>query len=209
MTAAKPGEQVIDVCAGAGGKTLVLAALMKNRGQIYASDLDKRRLAPIHARIERAGVHNVQVKTPKANENPCADLVGHADLVLVDAPCTGIGTWRRNPDSKWRVRPGSLALRLKEQTAALDRAGDLVKLGGRLAYVTCSLLAEENDDQVRAFLERRPQFAPVPPDQAVQVLGERAAAFRDAVLLSELGLLMTPRRTDTDGFYVSLLKRQA
>ena len=209
MTAAQPGEQVIDLCAGAGGKTLVLAALMKNRGQIYASDLDKRRLAPIHARIERAGAHNVQVKTPKANENPLADLVDHADLVLVDAPCTGIGTWRRNPDAKWRVRPGSLALRSKEQTSALDRAGDLVKPGGRLVYVTCSLLAEENDDQVHAFLERRPQFAPIPPEQAVQVLGERAAAFRNAVLPSELGLLMTARRTDTDGFFVSVLKRQA
>jgi 16S rRNA (cytosine967-C5)-methyltransferase len=209
MTGAKPGEQVIDLCAGAGGKTLVLAALMKNRGQIYAGDLDKRRLAPIHARIERAGVHNVQVRTPKASENPFTDLVGHADLVLVDAPCTGIGTWRRNPDAKWRVRPGSLAQRMREQIAALDRGGDLVKPGGRLAYVTCSLLAEENDDQVRAFVERRPQFAPVPPDHIVQVLGERAVAFRNAVLLSELGLLMSPRRTDTDGFYVSLLKRQA
>jgi 16S rRNA (cytosine967-C5)-methyltransferase len=98
---------------------------------------------------------------------------------------------------------------MREQIAALDRGGDLVKPGGRLAYVTCSLLAEENDDQVRAFIERRPQFTPVPPGHVVEVLGERAAGFRDAVLRSELGLLTSPRRTDTDGFYVSLLKRQA
>jgi 16S rRNA (cytosine967-C5)-methyltransferase len=208
LAAAKPGEQVIDLCAGAGGKTLVLAAVMKNRGQIYATDLDKRRLAPIHARIERAGAHDVQVRTPKAKENLLTDLENRADLVLIDAPCTGIGTWRRNPDAKWRVRPGALALRLREQTEVLDRAAALVKPGGRIAYVTCSLLAEENGDQVRAFIERRPQFALIPPGQVVDVLGERAFVFHHAVLVSQEGLLMTPRRTDTDGFYVSLLVKQ-
>jgi 16S rRNA (cytosine967-C5)-methyltransferase len=198
-------EQVVDLCAGAGGKTLALAAAMENHGQIYATDSDKRRLAPIHARLERAGARNVQVRTPRGGADVLSDLVGRADLVLIDAPCTGIGAWRRNPDAKWRVRPGSLATRRNEQEAALDRAAALVKPGGRIAYVTCSVLAEENDDQVTAFLGRHPAFAPVPPSQVCEALGDRAFLFRRAVLMSEAGLLMTPARTDTDGFFVSVL----
>ncbi len=209
LSGAKPGNQVIDLCAGAGGKTLALAAMMENRGQIYATDLDKRRLAPIHARLERAGVHNVQVRTPRAKENLLADLEGRADLVFIDAPCTGIGTWRRNPDAKWRVRPGALDLRLDEQTEALDRAALLVKPGGRIAYVTCSLLAQENGDQVRAFLTRHHDFSLLPPADLADTLGERAFLFRRAAMISEEGLLMTPRRTDTDGFYVSMLTRRS
>jgi 16S rRNA (cytosine967-C5)-methyltransferase len=205
IAGAKPGEHVVDLCAGAGGKTLALAAAMQNRGQLYATDTDKRRLAPIHDRLARSGARNVQVRTPKSVGNELADLEGRADLVLIDAPCTGIGTWRRNPDAKWRVRPGSLEVRRKEQTEVLDRAVQLVKPGGRIAYVTCSLLAEENDDQVRAFVARHEGFAIVPPAEAANALGERAYLFRRAVLMSEEGLLMTPRRTDTDGFYVSVL----
>ena len=122
LSGAKPGEQVIDLCAGAGGKTLALAAVMENHGQIYATDTDKRRLAPIHERLERAGARNVQVITPRGDKDMLADLEGRADLVLIDAPCTGTGAWRRNPDAKWRVRPGALAERLKDQAEALDRA---------------------------------------------------------------------------------------
>jgi 16S rRNA (cytosine967-C5)-methyltransferase len=151
----------------------------------------------------------VQVRTPKSVGNELADLAGRADLVLIDAPCTGIGTWRRNPDAKWRMRPGALAVRLKEQIEVLDRAVPLVKLGGRIAYVTCSLLAEENGDQVRALLARNADFTLVPPAEVADALGERAYFFRRAVLMSEEGLLMTPRRTDTDGFYVSLLVRRS
>jgi len=209
LTAARPGEQVIDVCAGAGGKTLALAAMMEDRGQVYATDLDKRRLAPIHARLGRAGVHNVQVRTPRAQENLLADLEGRADLVLIDAPCTGIGTWRRNPDAKWRVRPGALEVRLEQQAELLDRAANLVKVGGRIAYVTCSILAEENGDQVRAFLGRHADFSPVPSPKVADSLGERALVFRQAALMLEEGLLMTPHRTDTDGFYVAVLRRSA
>jgi 16S rRNA (cytosine967-C5)-methyltransferase len=110
-------------------------------------------------------------------------------------------------DAKWRVRPGSLATRLKEQEAALDRAAALVKPGGRIAYVTCSVLAEENDDQVRAFLGRHPMFALVSPAQVTEPLGERAYLFRRAVLTSDAGLLMTPLRTETDGFFVSVLRK--
>jgi 16S rRNA (cytosine967-C5)-methyltransferase len=208
LSGAKPGEQVIDLCAGAGGKTLALAALMKKKGQIYATDLDKRRLAPIHKRLERAGARNVQVHTPTGKEDLLADRHGTADLVLIDAPCTGTGTWRRNPDAKWRVRPGALEVRNQEQAAALDRAAPLVKPGGRIAYVTCSLLAEENGDQVRAFLARHPGFAIATPAELLAPLGERALIFRQAVLMTDEGLQMTPRRTDTDGFFVSLMVRR-
>jgi 16S rRNA (cytosine967-C5)-methyltransferase len=208
LSAAKPGQQVIDMCAGAGGKTLALAAMMENRGQLYATDSDKRRLAPIHERLERAGAHNVQVRTPRAQENLLADLQNRADLVLIDAPCTGIGTWRRNPDAKWRVRPGALELRLEEQVEVLDRAAALVKPGGRIAYITCSLLAEENGDQARAFLGRHGDFALVPPTEVTSALEERAHVFRRVALMSEEGVLMTPRRTDTDGFYVAVLIRR-
>ena len=209
LAGAKPGEQVLDLCAGAGGKTLALAAAMDNKGQLYATDDDKRRLAPIHERLARSGARNVQVRTPKSVGTQIDDLQGRMDLVLIDAPCTGTGSWRRNPDAKWRVRPGALEQRGKEQAAILDRAAPLVKPGGRIAYVTCSVLAEENGDQVRDFLARHPEFAVAPPGEVAGALGERAFFFRRAVLMTEEGLLMTPRRTDTDGFFVALLVRQA
>jgi 16S rRNA (cytosine967-C5)-methyltransferase len=131
------------------------------------------------------------------------------DLVLIDAPCTGIGAWRRNPDAKWRVRPGALEQRQKTQAETLDRAAALLRVGGRIAYVTCSVLAEENGDQVRDFLVRHPEFALTPPTEVAAALGERAFLFRRAVLLTEEGLLMTPRRTDTDGFFVAGLTRRS
>ena len=204
---AKPGEQVVDLCAGGGGKTLALAAAMQNKGQLYAHDDDKRRLAPIHARLERAGVRNAQVRTPKSHGDVLSDLDGQCDLVLIDAPCTGIGTWRRNPDAKWRVRPGALEVRMKEQAEVLDRGAALVKPGGRIAYITCSVLDEENGGQVRAFVGRRPEFAIEKPTAVTNLLGERAYLFQRAARLTGEGILMTPRRTDTDGFFVSILKR--
>ena len=206
---AKPGEQVVDLCAGAGGKTLALAAAMENRGQIYATDLDKRRLAPIHARLARADVRNVQVRTPLGKGGDVvADLAGRTDLVIIDAPCTGTGAWRRNPDAKWRIRPGALAERIKEQEAVLERAAALVKPGGRITYITCSVLTEENNDRVKAFLARHAELSVEKPADSIKVLGERAYLFARAVLISDEGLLMTPRRTDTDGFFVSVLRRQ-
>jgi len=209
LTGATGGEQVIDLCAGAGGKTLALAAMMENKGQIFATDTDKRRLAPIHERLERAGAHNVQVRTPRGAQNALEGLEGRADLVLIDAPCTGTGAWRRNPDAKWRVRPGALAERLKDQAETFDRAAPLVKPGGRIAYVTCSMLEEENGAQVRNFLGRHDGFSIEPPAEVTNALGERAFLFRRAVLMSDEGLLMTPRRTGTDGFFVSVLRRSA
>jgi 16S rRNA (cytosine967-C5)-methyltransferase len=209
LAGAESGQQVIDLCAGAGGKTLALAAAMENRGQIYATDADKRRLAAIHDRLARAGARNVQVRTPKSIGNELADLASRADLVLIDAPCTGIGTWRRNPDAKWRIRPGALAERIKQQDAVLESATTLVKPGGRIAYVTCSVLAEENGDRVRAFIGRHGDFSVEKPGEVITGLGERAYLFGRAALISDEGLLMTPRRTETDGFFVSTLRRAA
>jgi 16S rRNA (cytosine967-C5)-methyltransferase len=206
FAAAKPGEQVVDLCGGAGGKTLALAAMMENKGQIYATDDDKRRLAPIHERLARSAARNVQVRTPKSVGDTIGDLAGRIDLVLIDAPCTGTGAWRRNPDAKWRMRPGALEQRAKEQAEILDRAVPLLKAGGRIAYVTCSVLDEENGAQVRAFLARHPGFSLQPPSEVANALGERAFMFAKAALLSGEGLLMTPRRTDTDGFFVAVLK---
>ncbi|HEY5378385.1 MAG TPA: RsmB/NOP family class I SAM-dependent RNA methyltransferase [Pseudolabrys sp.] len=207
FSGAKAGEQVIDLCAGAGGKTLALAAMMGNKGQLFATDDDKRRLAPIHDRLKRSGARNVQVRTPKSVGGELDDLAGRCDLVLIDAPCTGTGAWRRNPDAKWRMRPGALEQRQKEQTEILDRAVPLLKAGGRITYVTCSVLDEENGTQVRGFLARHPDFSIQPQTEVAGALGERAYMFAKAARLSAEGLLMTPHTTETDGFFVSVLKR--
>ena len=142
--------------------------MMQGKGRLIATDHDKRQLAPIHERLSRAGVHNADVRTPKGEADALADIRASADLVLIDAPCTGTGTWRRNPDAKWRMRPGALEVRLKDQIAVLDRAAPLVKPGGRIAYITCSVLPAENGEQVRAFVARHPEFAVVPPEQTVE-----------------------------------------
>lgn len=195
MCGVEPGMQVADVCAGGGGKTLALAALMQNKGQIFAHDVDGRRLAPLKERLDRAGARNVQIRAPMRTKDALEDLRGRMDVVLVDAPCTGSGTWRRNPDSKWRLRPNALAMRLEEQRQALALAAPLVKPGGRLVYVTCSVLPEENEDQVDAFLASYADFAPV---------GLNPAAPH---YVRSQGVQFTPRKTGCDGFYVAALKR--
>jgi 16S rRNA (cytosine967-C5)-methyltransferase len=207
LSGVKPGEQVIDLCAGAGGKTLALAAQMQGKGRLIATDHDKRQLAPIYERLSRAGVHNADIRAPKGEGDPLGDIRATADLVLIDAPCTGTGTWRRNPDAKWRMRPGALEIRLKDQAEVLDRAVALVKPGGRIAYITCSVLPPENGEQIRAFVARHPEFVVVPPQQTVTVLWDNTDAFAAATRPTPEGLLMTPRRTGTDGFFVSLLRR--
>jgi 16S rRNA (cytosine967-C5)-methyltransferase len=196
-----------EVHAGAGGKTLAIAAQMQGKGRLIATDSDKRQLAPIHERLSRAGVHNCDVRTPRGEEEVLSDIKASADLVLIDAPCTGTGTWRRNPDAKWRMRPGALEVRLKDQAEVLERAVPLVKAGGRIAYITCSVLAEENGEQVKAFIARHPEFSVQPPEQTASVLWDKAEVFTEAALLSAEGLLMTPRRTGTDGFFVAVLKK--
>ena len=205
LSGVKPDEQVVDLCAGGGGKTLALAAMMDNHGQLYATDSDARRLAPIHERVTRAGIRNVQIRTPRAKADAVADLDGKIDCVVVDAPCTGIGTWRRNPDAKWRLRPGSLDVRRKEQAVVLDRAGALVKSGGRIVYITCSILPEENDDAISDFLARANGFAPVPVAEVLKSAGLENLA--PLVRTTQHGLQMTPLKTGTDGFYVAVLRK--
>jgi 16S rRNA (cytosine967-C5)-methyltransferase len=206
LSLAGPSDFAVDLCAGAGGKTLSLAALMENRGQIFATENDSRRLTPLYERVTRSGARNVQVRSPKLrNDDAVADLDGMADLVFVDAPCTGSGTWRRNPDAKWRLRPGALVERIKEQATVLDRAARLAKKGGRVAYVTCSLLPEENDQAIAGFLVRHPGFEVIDPG----AVADKAGLGGLASFLSPMGhgLQLTALRCGTDGFYISLLRR--
>jgi 16S rRNA (cytosine967-C5)-methyltransferase len=208
LAGAKPGQTVLDLCAGAGGKTLALAAEMGGKGKLYATDADKRRLAPIYERLERAGAGLVEVLTPRRDGDELDALMETCDLVLIDAPCSGTGSWRRNPDAKWRMRPGALDQRRKQQAETLDKAVTMLKPGGRIAYITCSVLDEENGAQVRDFLGRHTGFAVVPPAKVADALGTEADAFRAAAKLTAEGLLMTPLRTATDGFFVSILRHQ-
>jgi 16S rRNA (cytosine967-C5)-methyltransferase len=194
LSGAQPGMQVADVCAGGGGKTLALAALMQNKGQIFAYDVDGRRLAPVKERADRAGVRNVQIRAPMRTKDALEDLRGRMDIVFVDAPCTGSGTWRRNPDSKWRLRPNALVKRLEEQREALAMAAPLVKPGGALVYVTCSVLPEENEDQVAAFLAANANFNAEEMETDAPHY-KRGAAFQ-----------FTPRLTGCDGFFVAKLR---
>jgi 16S rRNA (cytosine967-C5)-methyltransferase len=205
LSGAKPGEQVLDLCAGGGGKTLALAALMDNKGQIFATDSDKRRLVPLYERLERAGVRNTQILTPTGRDvtDILKPLKGHMDLALIDAPCTGTGTWRRHPDAKWRLRPGALDERLKDQIKVLDQAAPSVKPGGRLVYITCSVLPQENDEQIEAFLSRHAGFVPASENELLA----RHAAFFGHVIPMKHGLQFTPATSGTDGFYISLLKK--
>ena len=204
LAGARAGMQVLDFCAGAGGKTLALAAAMGNRGQVYAYDAEKVRLAPIFERIRRAETRNVQVLSKASELEP---HVGQLDLVLIDAPCTGSGTWRRRPDAKWRLTARQLEARIAEQKAILADAARFVKPGGRLAYVTCSVFDEENIGQVAAFAAAQPTFRPVDHAALWQLAfpGHAGAARIDA----GAGIRLSPARTATDGFYFAALERVA
>ena len=201
LAGAAAGGQVLDLCAGAGGKTLALSAMMQNRGQIFAFDADKSRLAPIFDRLKRAGSRNVQAIADGQALEPLKDRM---DLVLVDAPCTGSGTWRRRPDAKWRLSAEQLQTRMNEQNAVLGQAVEFVKPGGRLAYVTCSVFKAENDDRIEALLGNCPGFSQA--DHGLLwngVVPDRT----DAMMPTDHGLMLTPARSDTDGFYLSVLQR--
>lgn len=204
LAGAGPRLQVLDLCAGAGGKTLALAALMQNTGQIYAYDEDKTRLKPIFERIKRAGVRNVQIL--RGGDRPALERLGpRFDVVLADAPCTGSGTWRRRPDAKWRLKPSNIAERQSEQRSVLDLAATLVKPGGRLVYVTCSILPSENALQIEGFLARHPGFEVLPYKQ---VWGERLEGEAPESAGPANGMLvLSPARHGTDGFFVAVLKR--
>ena len=204
LIGAKPGNSVLDYCAGGGGKTLALASMLENKGQIYATDSDKSRLAPIFERIKRAETRNVQVRPARSD---LSDLLGAIDHVVIDAPCTGAGTWRRRPDAKWRLGEGQLQQRMKEQSEILDSAKAFVKTGGHLVYITCSLFAEENENQVASFLASNPAFKALP---SAQVLASAMPTANPAqFILGANGLTLTPQRTGTDGFFISLLQKGA
>ncbi|MET3791912.1 RsmB/NOP family class I SAM-dependent RNA methyltransferase [Aquamicrobium terrae] len=200
LAGVQPGMQVLDYCAGAGGKSLALSAAMRNQGQIFAHDALKPRLAPIVERIKRAGSRNIQVA---AGPDDLTPLEGRMDVVLVDAPCTGSGTWRRRPDTKWRLTRQQLDARLAEQAQILDMAAAYVKPGGLLAYVTCSVFQEENDGQAKAFTERNPAFA---PEDHAALWKHHFPSHEDRARIG-MGVSLSPARTGTDGFYFCALRR--
>ncbi len=198
---AQPGMRVVDWCAGAGGKTLALAGTMQNRGQITACDVSASRLDGAVRRLRRAGVHNVERHLVEPGDKWAKRRSGAFDRVLVDAPCTGTGTWRRNPDARLRLRERDLQELLPKQASILDAAQALVRIGGRLVYATCSLLAEENETQVIDFLVRHPGFTVVPMARAWPL---------EATLPSPGDFLsLTPAQHGTDGFFAAVLERTA
>jgi 16S rRNA (cytosine967-C5)-methyltransferase len=204
LTGARAGETVADICAGAGGKTLALAAMMENKGRIVAHDADRHRLRPIFERLRRAGASNVDVLA--ADEGAKLDkMTGSFDCVLIDAPCSGSGSWRRRPDSKWRLSERSLAQRMKDQEAVLARGARLVRPGGRLVYVTCSVLPEENGERIAQFLQSDPRFVITPYENVwAETIGGRAPETAQA---ANGALLLTPLNHDTDGFFICVLRR--
>lgn len=208
LAGARAGETVVDLCAGGGGKTLALAALTGNSVRLIATDADPRRLAPIHERLRRSGAQ-AEIRTPRtgrARSDVLGDLDGCVDRVLVDAPCTGSGTWRRNPDAKWRLRPPNLESRIAEQAEVLDRAARLVRPGGRIVYVTCSLLPEENDAAIAAFIGRHAgSFSSL---DAADAIARTLPGLTPHVRLTAHGLQMSPGLTGTDGFYVATIERR-
>ncbi|QYF91909.1 RsmB/NOP family class I SAM-dependent RNA methyltransferase [Massilia sp. PAMC28688] len=202
IVGAKRGEMVVDFCAGAGGKTLALGALMRNTGRLYAFDVSEKRLAKLKPRLARSGLSNVHpVQIAHERDAKIKRLAGKIDRVLVDAPCSGLGTLRRNPDVKWRQKPDAVGEMQLKQAAILDGAARLLKGGGRLVYATCSLLDEENDFIVQQFLAAHPEFELVPMHQ---VLAEQKIAL-------DMGdyLKLLPHKHQTDGFFAAVLQRKA
>ena len=191
------GKQVLDLCAGGGGKTLALAGAMGNTGQIYAYDSDARRLADTIRRGDRAGVRNLQIRSP-VNPEPLKGLEGKMDVVFIDAPCTGTGSWRRHPDTKWRLTPETLEKRMADQDAVLDAGAPFVKPGGRMVYVTCSVLPQEDEDRVTAFLGRTEGFLAKPATDDPKLT---------QYLTADGYLRLSPKTAGTDGFFVAVLEK--
>ncbi|HEU5047066.1 MAG TPA: RsmB/NOP family class I SAM-dependent RNA methyltransferase [Rickettsiales bacterium] len=200
MLDAKPGQKVIDFCAGAGGKTLALAAMMQNKGRILAWDTSEKRLGQMAERLRRAKVDNVQTHVLASENDPF--LKRHkatADAVVVDAPCSGSGTWRRNPDLKWRFRPQDLQELIDVQKRILESASRLVKQGGHLLYITCSFLEAENESQLETFLSQNKNFRVVTANNLCSKIIHRT--IEDGIIR------LTPHQDGTDGFFASLLQR--
>lgn len=202
---ASAGQKVVDFCAGAGGKTLAMAAMMQNRGSVYACDVHSGRLQQLQKRCRRAGVHNVRiVQLSSERDKWVKQHTGYADLVLIDAPCSGTGTWRRNPDARWNLTAQGLDELVELQQSILTSAARLVRPGGRLLYATCSLLKEENEQQVDRFLAQNTEFQHAAPcDHAAFI--EHQDRFR----ISESSISTSPALTGTDGFYLCALQRGA
>ncbi|MCI5050059.1 MAG: RsmB/NOP family class I SAM-dependent RNA methyltransferase [Rickettsiales bacterium] len=198
---AEPSQKVIDFCAGAGGKTLAIAATMKNKGNVLAWDTDEKRLNQIQKRASRAGVENILLHVLQDEDDKV--LRHHqdsADWVLTDVPCSGSGTWRRNPDLKWRFSRSDLKHVLEKQKNILNSAARLVKPQGRLVYATCSVFEEENEDQIEKFLVDHPDFRVERPAQ----LWNKLTTYRDGI---GLYIRLTPHKDGTDGFFAVIIKR--
>jgi 16S rRNA (cytosine967-C5)-methyltransferase len=201
LVGARRGEMVVDFCAGAGGKTLALGAIMRNTGRLYAFDVSEKRLAKLKPRLARSGLSNVHpVVIAHERDAKVKRLAGKIDRVLVDAPCSGLGTLRRNPDVKWRQQLESIAEMQEKQQAILDGASRLVKSGGRLVYATCSLLNEENDAVVEQFLATHDDFTLVPMSE---VLAEQRIPLE-----MDKYLKLLPHKHNTDGFFAAVLERK-
>jgi 16S rRNA (cytosine967-C5)-methyltransferase len=202
LAGAKPGEQVIDLCAGAGGKTLALAMLMRGAGRIYAMDVSAKRLAALAPRAARAGITNVNpLAISGEGDARLKRLAGKLDRVLVDAPCSGFGTLRRNPDLKWRHSPAAVGELAQKQARILESAARLVKAGGRLVYATCSILREENEAIVEAFLAAQPRFKRL---SCAELLAAQRIALDTGAYLR-----LWPHRHGTDGFFAAAMEREA
>jgi 16S rRNA (cytosine967-C5)-methyltransferase len=202
LTDAQPGQTVLDLCAGAGGKTLALAATMKNKGRLIACDTHSGRSERATQRLRRAGVHNVTRHVLEGdNDKWLKRHKAACDRVLVDAPCSGSGTWRRNPDAKWRLTESGLGELTALQGRILTQAGGLVKSGGRLVYATCSLLPEENEAQVEAFLAAHPDFSVVPVPEVWGALVGGTCPVPGPYLR------LTPAGHGTDGFFAAVLQK--
>lgn len=197
----KRGELVVDFCAGAGGKTLMLGALMKNTGRLYAYDVSDKRLANLKPRLARSGLSNVHpMRIEHERDTKIKRLSGKADRVLVDAPCSGLGTLRRNPDLKWRQNEASVLELTGKQAAILDSAARMVRPGGRLVYATCSLLTAENDAIIDAFLGTHPEFS---------LVSAEAVLARHGIAVSGERLRLLPHQHATDGFFAAVLERKS
>ncbi|MFT5656534.1 MAG: 16S rRNA (cytosine967-C5)-methyltransferase, partial [Arenicella sp.] len=200
----KPADKVVDFCAGAGGKTLAMAAMMENKGTIYACDVHSKRLEQLAKRTKRAGAHNVRIHLLSSeNDKWVKKHRNIADVVLIDAPCTGTGTWRRSPDSRWNLQPENLENLKNLQQSILQSASRLVKQGGQILYATCSLLTEENEDQISEFLNANPQF-----ELGELELPETLTQNLDRIDSHRHQLRLFPGLSGTDGFYVAALRRK-
>ncbi|MFZ1852626.1 MAG: RsmB/NOP family class I SAM-dependent RNA methyltransferase [Nitrosomonas sp.] len=200
LLAPKRGEMVVDFCTGAGGKALLLGALMNSKGRLYAFDVSEKRLSNLTPRFKRSGLSNLHVqRINDENDSKVKRLSGKIDRVLVDAPCSGIGTLRRNPDLKWRQSPQSIEELKVKQRDILASAARLLKPGGRLVYATCSFLREENQDIINSFLEKNPQFTVL---NATELLSQQKIALDTGEFLQ-----INPQQHQTDGFFAAALQR--